>query len=407
MKSKHLKGKRLLILGGLRNQVPVIRKAQELGCYVISGDIYPDNYSHKFSDEYRYINVVDNEQVFLAAKELNVDGIMSFAVDAGVSAAAYACEKLGLPHTGSYKSVRILQNKHLFREFLKNNGFNAPKMYRSTTKEEAVERISELTLPVIVKPVDSAGSKGVTKVEDIFNLDNAFDLALRFSISKQVIIEEFITPNGHPSDSDCFSINGELVFFSMSDQYFDKEAPNPFTPSGYIWCSSMQKNKQQNIRNDLQRLISLLDMKSGIYNVESRMGCNGEVYLMECSPRGGGPRLAEIVSMKTGIDFIENSVFAALNQEHLMSFNQINSDEYWGELILHSNKDGIYRDLAVDESVKQYIVETDLWVKPGDEVKAFDMANTTIGTMIVKSRCREDIERILENHTDFVKVKLK
>lgn len=407
MKSKPLNGKRLLMLGGIRNQVPVIKKAQELGCYVISGDIYPDNYSHKFSDEYRNINVIDEEQVLQAAEELKVDGIMSYTVDPGVFAAAYACEKLGLPYAGPYESVRLLQNKDLFREFLIKNGFNSPKMFMSQSKEEASERIDELTLPVIVKPVDSAGSKGVTKVEDISDLNEAFDVALQYSISKRVIIEEFIVPEGHPSDSDCFSLNGELIFFSMSDQYFDKLSPNPYTPAGFIWPSSVDPRKQSFLKNELQRLIDLLGMGSSLYNVETRVGEEGKAYIMECSPRGGGNRISEVLSMKTGVDFIENSIYAALGNEHLMNFNQNKADEYWGELILHSNEDGIYKDIFIDESIQQYIVETDLWVKPGDEVKAFDMANTTIGTMIVKSKHREDIEKILEDFSRLVKIKLK
>lgn len=406
MKSKPLNGKRLLMLGGIRNQVPVIKKAQELGCYVISGDIYPDNYSHKFSDEYRNINVIDEEQVLQAAEELKVDGIMSYTVDPGVFAAAYACEKLGLPYAGPYESVRLLQNKDLFREFLIKNGFNSPKMFMSQSKEEASERIDELTLPVIVKPVDSAGSKGVTKVEDISDLNEAFDVALQYSISKRVIIEEFIVPEGHPSDSDCFSLNGELIFFSMSDQYFDKLSPNPYTPAGYIWPSSVDHRKQNFLKDELKRLIDLLGMGSSLYNVETRIGKDGKAYIMECSPRGGGNRISEVLSMKTGVDFIENSIYAALGNEHLMNFNQNKADEYWGELILHSNDDGIYKDILIDESIQQYIVETDLWVKSGDEVNAFDMANTMIGTLIIKSRCREDVENILENNVDLVKIKL-
>ena len=100
--------KRLLLLGGSRYLLPVIEAAKGMGIYTITCDYLPDNIAHKYSDEYCNVSIIDKEAVLEAAKQLNVDGIMSFACDPGVVTAAYVAEKLGLPSCGSYESVSIL-----------------------------------------------------------------------------------------------------------------------------------------------------------------------------------------------------------------------------------------------------------------------------------------------------------
>ena len=146
--------KRLLLLGGSRYILPIIKAAHELGAYVITCDYLPDNIAHKYSDEYCNVSVTDKEAVLNAAKELKVDGIMSFACDPGVVTAAYVAEKLGLPSSGSYESVSILQNKGKFRDFLTKNDFNVPHARMYTSYDQAKDDIDYFDWPVIVKPTD-------------------------------------------------------------------------------------------------------------------------------------------------------------------------------------------------------------------------------------------------------------
>src|SRR5690554_4264467 len=118
--------KKLLLLGGLKYLIPVIKKAQNLGYHVITCDYIPSNIAHQYSDEYHNVSILDKDKVLTLAKKLNIDGIMSFAVDPGVLTAAYVSENLSLPSPGPYESIKILQNKGLFRKFLKKHDFNVP-----------------------------------------------------------------------------------------------------------------------------------------------------------------------------------------------------------------------------------------------------------------------------------------
>jgi len=99
--------KRLMILGGARYAIPVIRVAHEIGCYVITCDYLPDNIAHKYSDEYCNVSIIEKDAVLDAAQRLRIDGIMSFACDPGVVTAAYVAEKMGLPSVGSYEAFSI------------------------------------------------------------------------------------------------------------------------------------------------------------------------------------------------------------------------------------------------------------------------------------------------------------
>ena len=304
--------KKLMILGGSRYAVPVIEAAHKLGLYVITCDYLPDNIAHKYSDEYCDVSIIDKEKTLEAAKKLHIDGIVSFACDPGVTTAAYIAEKMGLPFQGSYESTEILQDKGLFRDFLTKHGFNVPHAKRYTDKKAPFNDIDFFTWPVIVKPVDSAGSKGVTKVDSPDKLADAIETAVGGSHNGAYIIEDFLTFKGYHSSADPFTVDGELKFVSYSDQLFDKEADNPYTPAYIIWTTSMAKEDQDYLTKETQRLLTLLGMKTGIYNIETCVGSDGKPYIMEVSPRGGGCKIAELQRLAYGVDLIENEVIKAV-----------------------------------------------------------------------------------------------
>lgn len=378
-----MKQKKLMLLGGLRYLLPIINIAHKLGYYVITCDYLPNNIAHKYSDEYINVSIIDKDAVLRIAQEKRIDGIMSFAVDPGVVTAAYVAEQMGLPFQGSYESVCILQDKSKFRKFLSDNKFNVPNAKGYTNLNDALADVDYFNWPVIVKPVDSAGSKGVSRVDTPNDLAKAIEYALSEAHNGHFIIEDFLEKEGNTSDSDCFTVDGKLVFFSFSDQRFDANASNPYTPSAYSWPSTMPQWAQDELKNELQRLMVLLNMKTGIYNIETRLCKNGKAYIMEVSPRGGGNRLSEMLNYSTNTNIIEYAVRAAMG-ENTVGLCAPNYSGYLAEIILHSDKKGVFGNLEVAESFKNKVVETDLWVSPGDKVECFDGANHAIGTLVMR-----------------------
>lgn len=398
--------KKLMLLGGMRYLVPVIEAAHKLGVYVITCDYLPNNIAHKYSDEYCNVSILEKDKVLEKARELKIDGILSFACDPGVVTAAYVAEKMGLPSSGPYESVEILQNKGKFRKFLTDNNFNVPVAKQYTDIETALNDIEMFNWPVIVKPTDSAGSKGVTKVVEKSELRDAINYALKFSHSNEFIIEDFLEKIGDSSDCDSFSVDGELKFVSFSAQKFDENCENPYTPAAYTWPASISKAHQEELINEIQRLLKLLDMKNSIYNIETRECTNGKAYIMECSPRGGGNRLAEMIRYMTGVDMITNIVKSALGME-LDVIEQKEIKDNWAEIILHSEKEGIFEKLWISEEISSNIVENDLWIETGTHVGGFSGANEAIGTMVLKFDSQKQMDEVLNNQEKYIKVILK
>ena len=401
--------KKLMILGGSRYAIPVIKAAHELGAYVITCDYLPDNIAHKYSDEYCNISIVEKEKVLEAAKERNIDGIVSFACDPGVVSAAYVAEKMGLPFQGSYKSTSILQDKGLFRNYLIDNDFNCPHAKRYTDPKEPFNDIEYFNWPVIVKPVDSAGSKGVTRVDDPKKLEAAIEIAISGSIGSAFIIEDFLTFKGYHSSTDVFTIDGKVKFISFSDQLFDIKANNPYTPAQIIWPSTMAEEHQKYLADEIQRLMKLLNMKTGIYNIETCVGEDDKPYIMEVSPRGGGCKIAELQTLAYGIDFIEAEVRSALGYPVLINENaQCNGT--WCEMVIHTQNDesGVFERIDLDSTFKQdHIKVVDLSVRPGDMVYPFTGANMALGDMFLKFKDREELNYYMSSIDEWMKIMLK
>lgn len=392
--------KKLMLLGGIRYLLPVIEAAHKLGAYVITADYLPGNIAHKFSDEYVNVSIIDRDAVLKAAQEKQIDGILSFGVDPGVVTAAYVAEKMGLP-SPPLESIEILQNKDRFRDFLAANGFNCPWHKGYGSKEEAMRewRSGEsggiCGFPVIVKPVDSAGSKGCTRVDSFDELSAAIDGAIAESHSGRFIIEQFLEKAYPSSDTDSFSIDDELVFCSFNCQHFDMASPNPYTPAAYTWPSKMPRAAQEELRSEIQRIIRILHLGTTVYNIETRVATDGKPYIMEVACRGGGNRLCECMKLATGQDLIENNVRGALG----IQLNKMTDPVYkgaWAEFIVHSNRSGKFVSLDIDSRfAAEHVVQNDLWVKPGDSVSAFTGANQTIGTLVLRFDSHEQAEDCL------------
>ena len=400
--------KKLMLLGGIRYLLPVIEAAHKMGVYVITADYLPDNIAHKYSDEYVNVSIIDKDAVLEAAQRLKIDGIMSFACDPGVVSAAYVAEKMGLPFQCSYESTRILQDKGLFRKFLAEHGFNCPHAKRYTDAEEPLKDVDFFTWPVIVKPVDSAGSKGVTKVERPEYLQGAIETALGGSHCSSFIIEDFITFESYHSSTDPFTIDGKLTAVSYSDQLFDKEADNPYTPAFIIWPTTMKQECQDYLTREIQRLMNLLHVKTGIYNIETCVGKGGIPYIMEVSPRGGGCKIAELQEMAFGANLIENEVRKALG----MSLTEIKTrpiEGHWCEMIIHARpgQQGVFDRLDVREDVMSKNVKCiDMSAKKGDIVHPFTGANMSLGDLFLQFNSREELNEMIADTINWLDIKL-
>ena len=390
-----MKQKRLMLLGGIRYLLPAIEAAHKHRIYVITVDYLPNNIAHKYSDEYHNVSILekDKEKVLALAKELQIDGILSYAVDPGVMAAAFVAEQMGLPFTCSYEAACVMQDKSKFRRFLAEHGFNVPNAKGYTKAEDALKDVDFFNWPVIVKPVDSAGSKGVSRVDKPEDLPAAIAHALDESHNGHFIVEDFLELDGYQSSADCFSVDGKLVYADYSDQLFDKDAANPYTPALEIWPSTMKQEHQDYLTSELQRLLTLLNCGTGLYNVESRLCKNGKPYIMEVSPRAGGNRIAELQRIGTSIDLIEAEVLKAVGEPMPTIITMPQYNGCYVNDIAHSLTAGTFQGISYDDSFKQnHVISEAIYPSVGDHVEAFHGANNAIGSIFLKFANREECD---------------
>lgn len=393
-----------MLLGGIRYLLPAIEVAHRHNCKVITVDNVPNNYAHRYSDEFYNVSILNKESVLQLANKLGIDGILSYAVDPGVVTAAYVAEQMGLPFSCSYETASILQNKAKFRDFLHKHGFNTPRAKGYSRVEDALQDVSFFKWPVIVKPVDSAGSKGVIRVDDEKFLRVAILHALEESHCGSFIIEDYLEKFGDSCGIESFFVEGKLVYNAIYDQVFDEDAANPFIPSAECWPSAKAEWIQNSVKHQLQKLSDYLHFKTGLFNVEFRNCGDGKVYLMEVSPRAGGNRLAEILNYATDVNIIEAEVLKAIGEPISKVLHEPNYNGYYCVLVLHCLKSGLFLDVTIEDCFNGEVIEKEIRINKGDRVEAFYGANNAIGTLFLRFNTRGDMDYALLHQNEWLRI---
>ena len=399
--------KKILLLGGSAQQVVAIETATRLGYYTVLCDFLPDNPGQYVSDRFYLVSTTDKDAVLEVAEKEQVDGVLAYASDPAAPTAAYVAEKMGLPGN-PYKSVEILCNKDLFRQFLSENGFCTPKAkgYQDIYAAQKDIYAGVFRLPVIVKPVDSSGSKGVCQINDKQQTLSILKYAMSFSRAKRIIVEEYVEKYGYQIAGDGLSVEGKLVFRYFANDHFNPRCQNPFVPISASFPYNMPFEIQEKVHNEIQRLITLLGLKTTTYNFDLRIDKDFNVYLMEVAPRDGGNYIPQIIRYSTGVDLVECSVKAAMG-DNIPVYHFGEPTGYWAYYAVHSLLDGILESISIDEQVaRNHIVENHILKKKGDQVSSFTGANTTLGILIMKFDSMEQMLHMMDFSEEWIQVNL-
>lgn len=396
------KQKRILFLGGAYAQIPIVKEAKNRGFYIITCDYLPDNPGHKFANEYHNVSTTDMEGVLNLARKVKPDFVVAYASDPAALTAAYVSEKLGLPGN-TYKSVRMLSEKDLFRNYLKENGFNTPEVVQITESDNPHEKLCFLKFPFIVKPTDSSGSKGVSKVAGTDEIDPAIKSAFAFSRNKRIIAEEFINNKLADLHGDGFVVDGELVFSFLGDHIYNKKT-NPFNPIGTLWPSIQADEVIEKIKNDVAGIIKGSGFRNGPINIEARINSKGKHYVMEIGPRSGGHFVPQAIQYATGFNMVAASLDCILGQKIIIPDQPRKCSAYYA---IHSDYDGELIHLSINDELKRFVKELHQYVLSGEKVKSFRGADAAIGILLMMFDSREEMDATINNMNYFVDLRIK
>lgn len=396
--------KKILLLGGSAQQIVAIKTAKRLGYYTVLCDFLTDNPGQYEADKFYLVSTTDKDAVLEVARNEQVNSVLAYASDPAAPTAAYIAEKLGLPGN-PYQSVETLCNKDRFRKFLLENGFSTPKAKGYASAEDALKEKENFEFPIIIKPVDSSGSKGATVLQSEGGLKNALDFAFSFSRCHRIIIEHFIEKK-HPYliGGDVFIENGEIVLWGLMNCHRDNRV-NPLVPVGKSYPLQLAVEDIQHVKETLASMVEKLGISNGSMNVELVVDKSNRVWPIDVGPRSGGNMIPDLLGDMFGVNIAEMSVEAAMGTPIKGNIHEPNG--FYATHNLHSNQKGIYKDILFSSEVESYIYRKCLYKKPGDEVEYFDNAAKCLGIVFLKFPDEKTMRKILEHINELITVELQ
>ena len=387
--------KKILILNGSHSEIPLVLAAKDLGLYVITTGNRPDLIGHTLSDEYHAVDYSDKDEVLSLGKRLQIDYICSCANDAGIITAAYVAEKLGLPGFDSYENTLILHLKDRFKQFCKNKPIPTPKAFAAKNKQEAILALENLTLPLIIKPTDMAGGKGVRKVENLAEVEKAINIAFYMSPSSRIVLEEFIVGSQHSFST--FIID-EKVKAYFSDNEFS--SVNPYTVSTSSYPADQIELVEDTLINTSEFIAHELKLKNGVLHHQYIL-CNGKPYIIEITRRCSGDLYPIPIKNSLGFFWAQWIVKMSMGHDGNAFPNSVQNG-FGGRHCLQANRNGIIKSYEISDELRQYITEEYTILKPGGVVT--DYLYQKLVVIILQFPDLETRNQITKNLANLAKV---
>ncbi|SDK04085.1 D-ala D-ala ligase C-terminus [Sediminibacillus albus] len=302
-----------MILGGSYGQLEAIKTAKRLGLTTLVVDMNPNAIGFRYADYYEVVSTTDFLGVEKVARDYGISGILTISSDIAVPVVCYVNEQLGLPNQG-WGIAKAVTDKTVMRELFKKSGVSSPEYY-IVTREDSPLEIEDKVKPIlekhplIVKPSDSSGSRGVQKITCMSELMAAIEYAQKFSRNKMVIIEEFI--QGLEIGAQSLSIAGEMELCFIHN---DKLSEN-MIPIGHSLPASLNEKQIIKIKKECQKALASLGITHGPSNIDIIIDHLGTPYIIEIGARIGATKLPEIVKYNSGIDLIELAIRMAIGEK--------------------------------------------------------------------------------------------
>lgn len=298
--------KKLAIVGASYLQEPLIQRAKEKGIEThvfawAAGDV-----GEKSADFFYPISTTDKEEILNKCREIGIDGICTIASDLAVIAVNYVAGHLGLVGNSMECTARST-NKHLMRECFKDHGLPSPRSFlvESASDLEGID----LTFPVIVKPLDRSGSRGITKVEDYSGLPEAIEAAKSQGFEKKALVEEFIS--GKEYSVEYISWQGKHLFLALTEK-FTTGAPG-YIETAHFEPAEVDQATLERVKDLVERSLDALGIEYGASHSELKIDEDGNMGLIEIGGRMGGDCIgSDLVELTTGYDFLEAVIDIAL-----------------------------------------------------------------------------------------------
>ena len=361
--------KKMLLLGGGHAEIPLIQAAQSLGWYVITTGNDRKGLGHPYADKNVFVNYSDKDAMLELAKNEGVQAVCSGCNDFALLSTVYVCEKLGLPGHDSYATSLEIHHKDKYRALATRLGIPTPRalVVRSIADFEAA--IAQLTFPIIVKPVDLTGGKGIHRAANADEAREAYKDACSRTRQDHIVVEEFVQGSNHGFSA--MLVKGKVAFaFSDNEQYYI----NKYMVSGANSPSTSSDKTLVMLREYSERIAQELHLVDGILHIQYIEQANGTPVIIEICRRPPGDLYIKFVKYATGVDY-PKFIVQAETGEDISSIADVPTQGFWLRHCIMSDCQagdngctGTVHDVVFAPEIQGNIVEKFLWYKPGEVI---------------------------------------
>lgn len=380
--------KKLMIMGAGIYQVPLIKKAKEMGIWTIAVSI-PGNYpGFALADQVIYENTVDYEKVTEAARREQIDGIVTAGTDVAVVTIGKVCDELGL--TGlSFEAAQTASNKIRMKQKYEEYGVRTARFREVSFEDDLLKKTEGLNFPLIFKAVDTSGSRGIIRVNSAGEFENARKIVQASTRTDHFIVEEFI--EGKEFGAQAFVYRGEVKFILPHGDYVFQGDTG--VPIGHFAPYDLADDVIEDAKKQLEAAIRAMGLDNCAINADFILK-DDKTYVLELGGRSGATCLAELVSIYYGFDYYEKLIRVALGED--VEFPQEMAVPN-ASMLLRSDRDGVIVSQENFNEADENICEVQFDYKVGDEVKKFHVGPHRIGHVITKGETLEAaVEKLKE-----------
>ncbi len=360
--------KRLLLLGGGHAEIPLIQAAQSLGYFVITTGNAREGLGHPYADKNVFADFSDKNAMLELAKAEKVSAVCSGCNDFALLSTVYVCEKLGLPGHDSYETSLQIHHKDKYRALAEKLNIVTPRarIVHNLDEFKQVIGLGETTsdkplqYPLIVKPVDLTGGKGIHRANNESEALIAYEDAVRRTRENHIVVEEFIVGTNHGFSA--FLINGKVAFyFADNEQYF----LNKYMVSGANCPSTTSSKGLQQLVSDSEKIAAHLHLVDGILHIQYIEKADGTPVIIEICRRPPGDLYIKFVKYATDVDYPLAIIQAETGATP--TIEKATQKPFLRHCIM-ATETGTVRDIYFAPEIQKNIVEKLLWYKPGETI---------------------------------------
>lgn len=384
--------KKILILGASIYQVPLIKTAKRLGFYTIVASIPGEYPGFALADKVYYINTVDKEAILKVSQDEKIDGICTTGTDVAVATIGYVCERMNLAGVSEEAAVRAT-DKAKMKEAFQTQNVSAAKFKKVHNLDEVYAAADEIGLPVVVKRVDSSGSRGITIVKEKEGLAQAFEDAISRSYKDYALVEEML--GGTEIGVDGVVQNGKLIFLAPHEKFVYRSEKITI-PAGHGFPYRGSQIVLREIEIQMQRAVKALGLDNCSVNADVFVD-GDKVYIIEMGGRTGATCIPELISMYHGFDFYEKILQNALGVP--LDFTPEKDGVPCMAKLLMSPVNGTITGINEKRlaSIRCSGNLVDLDFPVGHAVEAMENGTTRIGHVVARADSVEELDEIVSS----------